>query len=105
MQLNNKQKVNLSLVFKDVDNNPAVGVVGVPLWESSNQTIVTLVVSSDGLSATALTVDNAVGSSQITVNHLNLSAVLDIDVVAAPPVPSVGNATTSEIIVGTVELK
>lgn len=104
MQLNNKQKVNLSLEFKDVDNNSAVGVVGVPVWASSNEAVLTLVVSADGLSAVASTVDGSVGSSQVTANHLNLSAVLDVDVVTEV-VPSVGNAVSSVIIASTPEAK
>lgn len=94
--LSNKQRVSLSVEFKDKDG-VITPVFGVPTWASSNTAILTVTPSADGLSAEATTVDNANGSSQVTVNLGGLSAVLDVDVNDSG---SVGAATSAEIKFG-----
>lgn len=101
MQLSNKQQVQLSVEFRDA-NNVIVPVTGSPVWTSSDISIATVVPTADGLSASVLSVDNAVGSSTILVTLGTLSDSLVVDVSNDG---GVGTATSAKIIVGAVTNK
>jgi hypothetical protein len=87
--LNDLQKVSLSIEVTDAMGNMAV-VDGKPVWVSSDETIVTLVVSEDGYSVEAITVGK-LGQCQISVSVdadvsegiRNLTGVADLTVVGS----------------------
>lgn len=102
--LTDEQKVALSIKPVTAAGNPA-RVDGSPSWSSSDDTIVEVVPSADGLSAEAVTV-GPVGTAQVSVvvdadlgaGVRTLTAMLDIEVIAA-------EAVTVAITPGTPELK
>jgi len=101
--LTDEQQVTLSVGFKTAAGNPAK-VDGLPIWASSDESIVSLVVAADGLSAVA--VSGALGSAQISVQAdadlgegvRTITSTLDIEVHAA-------EAVSVLVVVGTPELK
>jgi len=64
MDLRDDQKVDLSIQPVDKKGKPAL-VDGVPAWASSDETVITLTVAADGLSASAAGV--APGAARVTV--------------------------------------
>lgn len=101
--LTDEQQVALSVAYKTAAGNPA-RVDGVPVWTSSDPSIVSLIVAEDGLSAQA--VSGALGSAQITVSAdadlgegvREILATLDIEVHAAEAIAAI-------VVAGTPELK
>lgn len=102
--LTDEQKVQLSINPVTAAGNPAK-VDDLPVWTSSDEDIITLEVSEDGMSAWAKTVGN-LGSVQLTAKAdadlgegiREIVAVLDIKVKAA-------EAVALSILAGTPELK
>lgn len=102
--LNDEQKVVLSVAPKTAAGNPAK-IDGKPVWSVSDDTVITLVVSDDGLSTEAITT-GTLGVSQVSVSVdadlgegvRTLSGTLDITVNAA-------EATTVGISAGVPVLK
>ena len=84
--LTDRQEVDLAVEFRSKAGNPAP-VDGVPEWESSDTSIMTVTPSADGLSAVATTV-GPVGHVQISVTAdadlgegvRHISGVLEINV-------------------------
>ena len=101
--LTDEQKVTLSIQPKTAAGNPAP-VDGIPIWSSSDETILAVVSAPDGLSATATTV-GPVGSAQVNVSAdadlgagvRTLTAILDVQVIAAEAVSLAINAGTPEL--------
>ena len=87
--LTDEQKVSLSIQPVTSAGNPAK-VDGVPVWSVSDETVLTLTVAEDGLSAVA-TVTGTLGASQVSVKAdadlgegiKEIAAVLDVSVVAS----------------------
>lgn len=102
--LTDEQKVKLSVSFLTKAGN-AAKVDGAPVWSSSNDTVISLVVAEDGLSADAVTV-GPLGSAQVSVSAdadlgegvRSIVGTLDLEVVAA-------EAATVGIAAGAPELK
>lgn len=64
--LTDLQKVALSVTFTTAAGNPAV-VDGVPVWGTSDETILSVVAAEDGLSAVVTTV-GPLGLAQVSVS-------------------------------------
>jgi len=87
--LNDTQKVKASITLVDVKGNPAQ-VDGVPVWESSNEELLSVTPEADGMSATISAV-GALGTGQVKVGAdadlgagtTQLVGVLDVDVIAS----------------------
>jgi hypothetical protein len=96
------QKVALSIAPVDAKGNPAA-VDGAPAWASSDETVLTVAASADGLSATVTAVGK-LGAAQISVTAdadmgagtVPIAGVLDVSVVA-------GQAVSLSISTGTPE--
>jgi hypothetical protein len=94
------QQVPLTLAIKDKFGNPA-SIDGVPVWASSDETILTVAPAADGMSAVATPVGPA-GSAQVNVSadadtgsgSKEITGLLAVDVVA-------GDATVVELQAGT----
>jgi hypothetical protein len=107
MIINNTQKVSITITPKGKSGRPAK-IDGVPTWQNTDETLGTLVVAADGLSAVYTTVDGASGNSQVIVDAdadlgagvVDITGLLDINVVAPEE-----QATTIEITAGTPEPK
>lgn len=90
--LTDEEKVALSVTFVTAAGNPA-SVDGVPVWQSSDPTVLSVVASDDGLSAVATTV-GPLGNAQVSCTAdadlgsgvRSVSAVLDVEVHAAEAV-------------------
>lgn len=86
------KKVSASVAFVDAAGNPA-SVQGAPAWSSSDESIVTVTVSDDGMSAEIVAV-GPIGTAQVSVTAdadlgegvINVSALADIEVVASQAV-------------------
>lgn len=102
--LTDEQRVSLAVAFVTAAGNPA-RVDGVPVWASSDETILIVEPSADGLSAVATTV-GPLGTAQVSVHAdadlgegvREVVGVLDIEVQAA-------EAVSASIAAGTPELK
>lgn len=100
--LKDDQKVKLSILPVDAKGNPAA-VDGVPVWASSDDGVIAVIPSADGLSATATAVGK-VGTAQVSVTAdadlgdgvSNIAGVLDVTVVA-------GQAVSVGVTAGTPE--
>jgi hypothetical protein len=101
--LTDEQKVALAVEFKTAAGNPAK-VDGVPVWSSSDESVVTVEASEDGLSAVATAV-GPLGTAQISCEadaDLDegetrvITGVLDIEVRAAEAVIAVVAAGAPE---------
>ena len=87
--LTDLQKVALSVTFTSAAGN-AAPVDGVPVWASSDETIVSVVASEDGLSAVATAV-GPVGQAQVSVTAdadmgeglVAITGLLDVSVIAS----------------------
>lgn len=98
--LTDTQQVDLTVAFLDKANNPAP-VDGVPVWSSSDDTVLTVTAGADGLSATAVTTGK-LGQAQVSVTAdadlgagtTSISGVLDVSVQA-------GAAVVANIAAGT----
>lgn len=104
MVLTDVQKVTLSVQPLDGAGNPAP-VDGAPVWASSDETLVTLAVAADGLSAVATAVGplghvqvSCSADAQIGDGVTTITGTLEIDVVAS-------QATTLAISAGAPEPK
>jgi hypothetical protein len=94
------QKVELSISPSSAAGNPAL-VDGAPVWETSDPTVVTLDVATDGLSAVAVTTGK-LGSARVSVTAdadlgtgvKTLSGVLDVEVKASEAVSLAVSAGT-----------
>lgn len=92
LMLTDLQQVNLAVAFTTKAGNSAK-VDGVPVWATSDETVLTVVPSEDGLSAEAVTV-GPLGVAQITVTAdadlgegvETLTGVLDVEVLASKAV-------------------
>lgn len=90
--LTDVQKVALAIAPKSAAGNPAQ-VDGAPVWSSSDETILTLTVAPDGLSAEAVTTGK-LGTVQVNVSAdadlgegaKTITGVLDIEVKASEAV-------------------
>ena len=86
------QKVALSIQPVSAAGNPAP-VDGVPVWSSSDDTVLTVVAAADGMSAEAVTTGK-LGSAQVNVTAdadlgegtKSITGVLDIEVKASDAV-------------------
>jgi hypothetical protein len=102
MILQDIQKVTLSITPVDAAGNPAK-VDGAPVWESTDTTVVSLEVATDGLSAVATAV-GPLGTAQVSVTAdadlgqgiTPLIGTLDIEVVASAAVSLNVTAGTPE---------
>lgn len=101
LQLTDIQKVTLSISAVSAAGNPAP--IENAVWASSNPAVLTVVASSDGLSAIATTV-GPLGNAQVQVSadarigaeEILLQGVLDVEVIAS-------EATALNIAAGTPE--
>ena len=90
--LTTTQEIDLTAAFNDSKGNPAA-VDGIPVWSSSDESVVTVVAAADGLSAVAKAAGK-IGTAQVSVNAdaerdagvRNIVGVLDFDVQAAEAV-------------------
>lgn len=90
--LTDLEKVSLSVAFTTAAGNPAV-VDGIPVWGTSDETILSVVASEDGLTAVVTTV-GPLGSAQVSVTAdadlgegvRPLVGTLDINVVGSEAV-------------------
>lgn len=90
--LTDVQKVALAIAPKSAAGNPAT-VDGVPAWSSSDETVVTLTVAADGMSAEAVTTGK-LGTAQVNVTAdadlgeglKEITGVLDVEVKASEAV-------------------
>ena len=104
LTLTDEQKCHLSIQPVTAAGNPAK-VDGVPAWELSDPSILTLVVADDGLSADVITA-GPLGPCQVKVTAdadlgagvRSISGVLDVEVIAA-------EAASLGVVAGTPELK
>jgi hypothetical protein len=102
--LTDEQKVQLNVAFKTAAGNPA-RVDGTPAWSSSDETVITVVPSEDGLSATALA-SGALGVAQVVCEAdadlgegvRPITGTLDIEVRPA-------EAVSALVVAGVPELK
>lgn len=67
MDLKNTQGIDLTITPTKPDGQPGQ-VDGVPVWSSSDESIVTVTPTADGLGCRVLTVDNAVGTATVKVS-------------------------------------
>lgn len=96
--LKDNEKVTLTLAFEDEAGNPASAPENVaPQWSVSDDTVATVSLSDDGLSAT-VEATGKLGTAQVSVNDANISGTLDIQVVS-------GDATQVVIQPGSAEHK
>ena len=87
--LTDLQKVSLSVSFTSAAGN-AAPVDGVPVWSSSDELIVSVTASEDGLSAVATTV-GPIGLAQVSVTadadmgegFKPITGLLDVSVIAS----------------------
>ncbi len=101
IQLTDIQKVSLAISAVDAAGNPAP--IENATWVSSNETVLTVVASVDGLSAVATTV-GPLGTAQVQVSadarigaeEVILQGVLDVEVIAS-------EATALNVTAGTPE--
>ena len=90
--LTDLEKVSLSVAFTSAAGNPAV-VDGVPVWGTSDESILSVVAAEDGLSAVVTTV-GPIGTAQVSVTAdadlgegiKPLVGTLDVSVVASEAV-------------------
>lgn len=90
--LTDVQKVALAIAPKSAAGNPAA-VDGVPVWSSSDETVLTLTVADDGFSAEAVTTGK-LGTAQVNVTAdadlgdgtKTITGVLDVEVKASEAV-------------------
>jgi len=90
--LTDVQKVALAIAPKSAAGNPAA-VDGVPVWSSSDETVLTLTVAADGFSAEAVTTGK-LGVAQVNVTAdadlgdgtKTITGVLDVEVKASEAV-------------------
>jgi len=102
--LTDEQKVALTVAFTTASGNPA-RIDGVPKWQTSDETILTVVADEDGQTATATTV-GPLGTAQVSVTAdadlgagiREITGTLDVEVLAA-------EAVTVGITAGTPEPK
>lgn len=100
--LTDVQKVSLSISPVSAAGNPA-SIDGVPTWSTSDDTVLTLEVAEDGLSAVAFTTGK-LGTAQVSVvadadlgeGVKELTGVLDVEVKASEAVSLELNAGTPE---------
>lgn len=101
--LKDNEKVSVSISPVDAAGNPGK-IDGVPVWSSSNETVLTVTPADDGLSAVLTTV-GPLGNAQVEVNAdadlgegvKNVSGLIDVEVVAGETValnPNVGTPET-----------
>ncbi len=99
MTMRDDQQVTLTITPKDKKGKPAQ-LDGIPVWASSDETVVTVVAAADGLSAVAAGV--APGSGRVTVTGdadlgsgvTPITGVLDVSITG-------GAAATIDIAAGT----
>lgn len=101
--LTDDQQVNLTAAFTTKAGNPA-RVDGVPVWRSSDESVITVTAAEDGLSAVAVAV-GPLGSAQVSVEadadldegeERLITGVLDIEVRASEAVVAVVAAGAPE---------
>lgn len=101
--LTDLEKVSLSVAFTTAAGNPAV-VDGVPVWGTSDETILSVVAAEDGLSAVVTTV-GPLGGAQVSVTAdadlgeglKPLVGVLDVTVVGSEAVFAIVAAGVPEL--------
>lgn len=80
--IHDAQKVVFTVAGHNEYGNPMVIAGTVPVWVSSNESVATVVLAEDGLSATVVSV--AAGETTITVQVGSFAATTEVFVVAAP---------------------
>jgi hypothetical protein len=83
------QEVPVSVKFVDDHDNPAT-VPAMPVWTSSNATVLSVAAAADGMSAVVVAVGPD-GTGQISVSAMagSITATLDIEVVSGAAVAAV----------------
>ncbi len=87
MDMRSDQKVDLTISIVDKNEKPAA-VDGLPTWASSDETVVTVVASSDGMSAVASGVATGTGRVVVTADAdlgsgvTNITGILDFNITA-----------------------
>lgn len=89
--MNVGQRLPIKIEFIDTAGNvmsPPPAVDGLPSWTNSDNSVGTLEIAADALSATetAVAAGNVTASVSLSIAGVNASASLDIAVVAAVPV-------------------
>lgn len=92
ININTTQKVALSIVPEDVLGHtvPNSAITGVPLWNTTNVNVASLVVAADGFSATAFGTGagtatiNIIANAGTTAAPVQINGTVDITVVQAP---------------------
>lgn len=100
--LTDLEKVSLSVAFTTAVGNPAT-VDGVPVWATSDESVLSVVASEDGLSAVVTTV-GPLGSAQVSVTAdadlgegvKPLVGTLDVTVVGSEAVFAIVAASAPE---------
>ena len=100
--LTDEQKVALTVAFTTAAGNPAK-IDGIPKWQTSDETILTITPDADGQTATATTV-GPIGTAQVSVTAdadlgegtREITGTLDVEVHAAEAVTVGINAGTPE---------
>jgi len=106
--LTDLQQVDLSVAFTDAAGNPAP-VDGAPVWSSSDETVLTVTASADGMTATAVTTGK-LGQAQISVTGdadlgagtTSVAGTLDVTVQASAAVAAnIGAGTPTDKVPAT----
>lgn len=98
--INTTQKVALSIVPEDVLGHvvPNSSITGVPLWNTTNASVVSLQVAADGFSAVAFGTGagtatvNIIANAGTTANPVQITGTIDITVTQAPATQLAVNA-------------
>lgn len=94
--LTDVQECPLTVAPVDAKGNPAV-LQGVPVWTSTDPTIISVEASQDGLSAVVAAVGK-LGTAQVDINLDGVSGVLDVEVRGSDAVSLAINAGTPVVI-------
>jgi hypothetical protein len=103
MILTDEQQVPLAVAFRTSKGNPAT-VDGIPVWTSSDETIVTVTPAADGLTCLAVAT-GALGTAQVSAEadadlgsgRRLVTGVIDIEVRAAEAVQALVTAGAPEL--------
>lgn len=96
------QQVSVSVAYTDAEGNPA-SVEGAPVWESSDESVLTLTTSEDGFSTEAVTT-GSLGTAQVQVTAdadlgegtTQIVGLLDVEVVSSAAVAATLTPGTPE---------
>lgn len=98
ININTTQKVSLSIIPEDVLGHavPKSSITGVPLWNSTNVNIISLVVAADGFSAFAFGTGPGTATINIIANAGTVAAPIQI---AGSVDISVGQASATQLAI------